>query len=131
MEKSHCDDDLNKTDDTDDNLHDFSVALDDLDDLILKLTQTSTERTIQTSLPQNDGSDDILKTPSKSAKNIAAAKTPPRTPTTPQRRHTLGAASPSRSPRTPKSGHKYKPLPLVITNRSTGKRKFIMEGEKF
>ncbi|XP_011292459.1 DNA polymerase zeta catalytic subunit [Musca domestica] len=122
LEKSHCDDDLNKTDDTDDNLHDFSVALDDLDDLILKLTQTSTERTIQTSLPQNDGSDDILKTPSKSTKNIAAAKTPPRTPTTPQRRHTLGAASPSRSPRTPKSGHKYKPLPLVITNRSTGKQ---------
>ncbi|XP_073844954.1 DNA polymerase zeta catalytic subunit [Musca autumnalis] len=125
LENSHCnDDDLNKTDDTEDNLHDFSVALDDLDDLILKLTQTVTENMQQqkTTLPQNDGSDDVPKTPSKvTSKTISNTRTPPRTPTTPQRRHTLGS-SPSRSPRTPKSGHKFKPLPLIITNRSTGKQ---------
>uniref|UniRef100_A0A1I8QAE6 DNA polymerase zeta catalytic subunit n=1 Tax=Stomoxys calcitrans TaxID=35570 RepID=A0A1I8QAE6_STOCA len=117
FESDHEDDEKD-----DDNIHDFSVALENLDDLILKLTQTATETSILTSLPQTDGSDDVPRTPTKSTKANISSKTPPRTPTTPKQRRLVLAGSPTRSPRTPKSGHKYKPLPLIITNLSTGKK---------
>uniref|UniRef100_A0A1B0A7J0 DNA polymerase zeta catalytic subunit n=1 Tax=Glossina pallidipes TaxID=7398 RepID=A0A1B0A7J0_GLOPL len=96
------------------NVLDFSMALESFDDLILKLTQSQKLSNGQ-KLPQIDGTDDMQATPKK--------LTPPRLPQTPKRRR-LTATSPQRSPRTPKTLHKYAPLPLIITNISTGKKVF-------
>ncbi|KAM7346127.1 DNA polymerase zeta catalytic subunit [Cochliomyia hominivorax] len=111
--------------DNDGNIHDFSIALENLDDLILKFTQSQEKPNSPKSLnaeedmPQIDGADDLLRTPTKTRKTTLT-KTSPRTPTTPKnRRLTMG--SPNRSPRTPKTAHKYATLPLVSINRSTGK----------
>lgn len=98
------------------NVLDFSMALESFDDLILKLTQ-SQKISNGEKLPQIDGTDDMQGTPKK--------LTPPRLPQTPKRRR-LTVTSPQRSPRTPKTLHKYVPLPLIITNISTGKSKFIL-----
>ena len=107
-----------------DKIHDFSIALENLDDLILKLTQSqhttqSPETKLKVNIPQMDGTDDFPKTPTKSVRNMVP-KTPPRTPTTPRNRR-LTINSPSRSPRTPKTVRKYASLPLISVDRSTGK----------
>ncbi|XP_037888398.1 DNA polymerase zeta catalytic subunit isoform X1 [Glossina fuscipes] len=96
------------------NVLDFSMALESFDDLILKLTQ-SQKISNGEKLPQIDGTDDVQGTPKK--------LTPPRLTQTPKRRR-LTVTSPQRSPRTPKTLHKYAPLPLIITNMSTGKKVF-------
>ncbi|XP_065368468.1 DNA polymerase zeta catalytic subunit [Calliphora vicina] len=125
MHKPPADTDSEEDQENDDNIHDFSIALENLDDLILKLTQSQREppspnhKSHLEDVPQVDGADDLLRTPTKAAKTVVA-KTSPSTPTTPKnRRLTMG--SPCRSPRTPKTGHKYASLPLVSINRSTGK----------
>lgn len=104
--------------------HDFSMAMDDLDEFLLKFSQsqpTDAENTEQSiKLPQIDGSDDQLKTPVKQNKNNLVQQSPHKTPTTPKNRST-SKISPTRSPRTPKSSNaarKYAPLPLVITSKS-------------
>lgn len=103
------------------NLHDYSIILEDMDELILKFTpsQPTEETDNQTSLPQMDGSDDLLpKTPVKGASSAKTGNnrnvlTSPRTPRITNGPH----LSPKRSPRTPKSSasKKYAPLPLTIT----------------
>ena len=107
-----------------DKIHDFSIALENLDDLILKLTQSqhttqSPEIKSKENIPQMDGTDDFPKTPTKPVRNMVP-RTPPRTPTTPRNRR-LTINSPSRSPRTPKTIRKYASLPLVSIDRNTGK----------
>ncbi|XP_053962620.1 DNA polymerase zeta catalytic subunit isoform X2 [Anastrepha ludens] len=102
------------------NMHDFSIALEDMEELILKFTpsQLAQEENFETDLPQMDGSDDLLlKTPTKTAcrsrtGNNPNVKTSPQTPRAPGQN-----LSPKRSPRTPKSSasKKYAPLPLKIT----------------
>lgn len=124
------DTDSEEDQENDDNIHDFSIALENLDDLILKLTQSQHRQSPSTpknsadfNVPQVDGADDLLRTPTKTSKT-SAVKASPHTPTTPKhRRQTMG--SPCRSPRTPKTAHKYAPLPLVSINRSTGKGKCL------
>lgn len=104
---------------------DFSIALEDMEELILKFTpsQPTEEERSRIDLPQVDGSDDLVpKTPTKTVSrqrkvNNKNVKTSPRTPRTPN-----GAnLSPKRSPRTPKSSvsKKYAPLPLKITCKKT------------
>lgn len=103
------------------NLHDYSIILEDMDELILKFTpsQPTEENGNQTNLPQMDGSEDLLlKTPVKDASSSKTGNNrnilpTPRTPRTTNRQH----LSPKRSPRTPKSSanKKYAPLPLKIT----------------
>ncbi|XP_018800849.1 PREDICTED: DNA polymerase zeta catalytic subunit isoform X1 [Bactrocera latifrons] len=103
------------------NIHDYSIILEDMDELILKFTpsQPTEEAGNQIFLPQMDGSDDLLpKTPVKGASSAQTGNkrnvlSSPRTPRTTNRSHT----SPKRSPRTPKSSasKKYAPLPLTIT----------------
>lgn len=105
----------------DQKLHDFSIALENLDDLILKFTQSQTEQNdsenrTEIRLPQSDGADDLLKTPTKVAKTTST-KSSPRTPSTPKTRRSI-LGSPYRSPKTPKTGHKYAQLPLISVNRS-------------
>ncbi|XP_067630621.1 DNA polymerase zeta catalytic subunit isoform X2 [Eurosta solidaginis] len=106
-----------------DKLHDFSIVLEDMDELILKFTpsQRKENGNEKSELPQVDGADDLLpKTPSKRASRASAnatnsKKTPPRTPKPPNRLN----LSPKRSPRTPKSSisNKYAPLPLKINSK--------------
>lgn len=98
------------------NLHDFSVALDDIDELLLKLTQSQPkpESSEPLKMPQIDGADDRLpRTPTKVQKT-KMQRSPPRTPTTPKSRITR------QQPRTPKSSaaKKYAPLPLIIVSKS-------------
>ncbi|EDW31663.1 GL10839 [Drosophila persimilis] len=101
--------------------HDFSTALDDIDELLLKLTPSQPTPKVQgeldptPKLPQIDGSDDNQRTPKKL--RAKAKRSPPKTPTTPKRESLL------RSPRTPKSSaaKKYAPLPLTIGSSSTKK----------
>ncbi|XP_064541449.1 DNA polymerase zeta catalytic subunit isoform X2 [Drosophila montana] len=109
-------------DNTAGNMHDFSVALDDIDELLLKLTQSQPKPQTKSSqspqMPQIDGADDQLpRTPTK-AKSKTQQRTPPRTPTTPKSRISM------QQPRTPKSSaaKKYAPLPLTITSRSAQKQ---------
>ncbi|TDG44390.1 hypothetical protein AWZ03_009193 [Drosophila navojoa] len=104
------------------NAHDFSVALDDIDELLLKLSQSQSVPGPATSqereMPQIDGADDQLqRTPTK-VKSRTQQRTPPRTPTTPKGRISR------QQPRTPKSSvaKKYAPLPLTITSRSAQKQ---------
>ncbi|XP_023293724.2 DNA polymerase zeta catalytic subunit isoform X1 [Lucilia cuprina] len=131
LHKPSTDTDSEDDQENDDNTHDFSIALENLDDLILKLTQSqkqplSPNENAALDVPQVDGADDLLRTPTKAAKTAAAnnRSTSPHTPTTPKnRRLTMG--SPCRSPRTPKTGHKYAALPLVSIDRSTGKTKAV------
>ncbi|KAH8357763.1 hypothetical protein KR200_003435 [Drosophila serrata] len=103
--------------------HDFSTALDDIDELLLKLTQSQPEpKPIDPSskLPQIDGADDRLQlTPKKLRSSKSRGTSPPKTPpTTPK-----GHPSLLRSPRTPKSSaaKKYAPLPLTIGSNSSTK----------
>ncbi|XP_022226799.2 DNA polymerase zeta catalytic subunit isoform X2 [Drosophila obscura] len=104
--------------------HDFSTALDDIDELLLKLTQSQPASKGQgeldptPKLPQIDGSDDHQRTPKKLRGKANANGSPPKTPTTPKRDSLL------RSPRTPKSSaaKKYAPLPLTIGSRSSTKK---------
>ncbi|XP_026835278.1 DNA polymerase zeta catalytic subunit isoform X1 [Drosophila erecta] len=104
--------------------HDFSTVLDDVDELLLKLTQSqlepaeSKELKASAKLPQVDGADDRLqKTPIKSISSKPKSS-PPKTPTTPK-----GQTSLPKSPRTPKSSaaKKYAPLALTIGNSSAKK----------
>lgn len=102
--------------------HDFSIALDDIDELLLKLSQSQSQPDAapsqQREMPQVDGADDQLqRTPTK-ARTRAQQRTSPRTPTTPKSRISM------QQPRTPKSSvaKKYAPLPLIITNRSAQSR---------
>ncbi|XP_034475797.1 DNA polymerase zeta catalytic subunit [Drosophila innubila] len=100
------------------NMHDFSIALDDIDELLLKLTQSQpkSEPSQPLKMPQIDGADDQLpRTPKKS--KAKTPRTPPRTPTTPKSRISM------QQPRTPKSSaaKKYAPLPLMIVNKSAQK----------
>ncbi|XP_020818110.1 DNA polymerase zeta catalytic subunit isoform X2 [Drosophila serrata] len=104
--------------------HDFSTALDDIDQLLLKLTQSQPEpKPIDPSskLPQIDGADDRLQlTPKKLRSSKSRGTSPPKTPpTTPK-----GHPSLLRSPRTPKSSaaKKYAPLPLTIGSNSSTKK---------
>lgn len=97
------------------NVHDFSVALDDIDELLLKLTQSQPKPESSESLkmPQIDGADDRLpRTPTKVQAKMQ--RSPPRTPTTPKSRISR------QQPRTPKSSaaKKYAPLPLMIVSKS-------------
>ncbi|XP_034140698.1 DNA polymerase zeta catalytic subunit isoform X2 [Drosophila guanche] len=107
--------------------HDFSTALDDIDELLLKLTQSQPAETGQTKLPQIDGSDDLQRTPKKlrGKAKATATESPPKTPTTPKRDSQL------RSPRTPKSSaaKKYAPLPLTIGRSSTKKNYVAATGK--
>lgn len=100
-----------------------------MDEVFLKLTHSEPSVTNQkflttTTIPQIDGSDDVLYTPKKSvSKNRlpSAVKTLHKNPShTPKKSKEGGAGSPLRSPRTPKSSSlsKYAPLPLVISNNS-------------
>jgi len=99
------------------NVHDFSVALDDIDELLLKLTQSQPkpDSSQPLKMPQIDGADDQLpRTPKKGKAKSHNQRSPPRTPTTPKSRISM------QQPRTPKSSaaKKYAPLPLTIVNRS-------------
>ncbi|XP_034102434.1 DNA polymerase zeta catalytic subunit [Drosophila albomicans] len=98
------------------NMHDFSVALDDIDELLLKLTQSQPKSDADKSvkMPQVDGADDQLPRTPKKAKT---QRSPPRTPTTPKSRISR------QQPRTPKSSaaKKYAPLPLTIVSKSAQK----------
>ncbi|KAH8372951.1 hypothetical protein KR009_008781 [Drosophila setifemur] len=105
--------------------HDFSMALDDIDELLLKLTQSQSQPEgpklgdPSEKLPQIDGADDrIQRTPKKESSTKPKAS-PPKTPTTPK-----AHASFLKSPRTPKSSasKKYTPLPLTFGSSSTKKR---------
>ncbi|KAH8290298.1 hypothetical protein KR054_001671 [Drosophila jambulina] len=103
--------------------HDFSAALDDIDELLLKLTQSQPEpKPVDPSakLPQIDGADDRLQlTPKKLRSSKSRGTSPPKTPpTTPK-----GHPSLLKSPRTPKSSaaKKYAPLPLTIGSSSSTK----------
>ena len=69
-------------------------------------------------IPQVDGADDILRTPTKRAdQKISRYQTKS---STPQRSPKTNNSSPTRSPRTPKlnASTKYAPLPLLVTNHS-------------
>ncbi|XP_017025136.1 DNA polymerase zeta catalytic subunit isoform X1 [Drosophila kikkawai] len=97
--------------------HDFSTALDDIDELLHKLTQSQPEPKPvdpSTKLPQIDGADDGLQlTPKKLRSSKSRVTSPPKTPpTTPSR---------MKSPRTPKTSaaKKYAPLPLTIGSSSS------------
>ncbi|KAH8370569.1 hypothetical protein KR093_004143 [Drosophila rubida] len=99
------------------NMHDFSVVLDDIDELLLKLTQSQPKSDADKSvkMPQVDGADDQLpRTPKKAKDKPKTQRTPPRTPTTPKSRISR------QQPRTPKSSaaKKYAPLPLTIVSKS-------------
>ncbi|KAL7738667.1 hypothetical protein ACLKA6_006953 [Drosophila palustris] len=88
------------------NNHDFSIALDDIDELLLKLTQSQpkTQSSQSLKMPQIDGADDQLSRTPKKGKG-KAPRTPPRTPTTPKS----------------SAAKKYAPLPLMIVNKSAQK----------
>ncbi|XP_034653452.1 DNA polymerase zeta catalytic subunit isoform X2 [Drosophila subobscura] len=113
--------------------HDFSTALDGIDELLLKLTQSQPAEKGQTELeptpklPQIDGTDDLQRTPKKlrGKAKATATESPPKTPTTPKRDSQL------RSPRTPKSSaaKKYAPLPLTIGSSSTKKNDVAATGK--
>ncbi|ALC40814.1 mus205 [Drosophila busckii] len=97
--------------------HDFSVALDDIDELLAKLTQSQPKSAVtpELQLPQVDGAadDQLPRTPSK----VKSKTSPTATPTTPRSRISM------QQPRTPKSSaSKYKPLPLIFGNKSTQKQ---------
>ncbi|XP_033156819.1 DNA polymerase zeta catalytic subunit [Drosophila mauritiana] len=102
--------------------HDFSTVLDDVDELLLKLTQSqpaeSKELKASSKLPQIDGADDRLqRTPIKSISSRSKSS-PPKTPAT-----TKGQKSLPKSPRTPKTSaaKKYAPLALTIGSSSANK----------
>lgn len=128
MNEPTSDTDSENDQEDEDKLHDFSIALENLDDLILKLTQSqkisqSPESKSKVNVPQMDGTDDFPKTPTKPIRNIGS-KTPPHTPTTPRDRR-LTISSPCRSPRTPKTSRKYASLPLISIDRNTGKSRLL------
>ncbi|XP_039483867.1 DNA polymerase zeta catalytic subunit isoform X1 [Drosophila santomea] len=121
----HFDEDCDTDEDADqETRHDYSTALDDVDELLLKLTQSqlepaeSKELEASTKLPQVDGADDRLqRTPIKSGSSKPKSS-PPKTPTTPK-----GQKSLPKSPRTPKTSaaKKYAPLALTIGSSSAKK----------
>lgn len=98
--------------------HDFSIVLDDIDELLLKFSQSQPvpkELDPVEKLPQIDGADDQLQRTPKKKSSVKSMASPPKTPTTPK-----GQPSLLRSPRTPKSSaaKKYAPLPLFIGSSS-------------
>ncbi|XP_055836926.1 DNA polymerase zeta catalytic subunit [Episyrphus balteatus] len=100
----------NSSEDESDNecQNDFTMVMDDMDELLIKLSQPSLPDVVQF-----DGADDILNTPKKKFKSKL-----PNTPihVTPKRMFK------PESPRTPKStAKKYEPLPLIINSRSVKK----------
>ncbi|XP_043947677.1 DNA polymerase zeta catalytic subunit isoform X2 [Drosophila biarmipes] len=105
------------------NRHDFSIALDDVDELLLKLTQSQPKPAKQkeleaTKLPQVDGADDGIQRTPKKLSSSKPKGSPPKTPTTPK-----GQTSLMKSPRTPKTSaaKKYAPLALTIGSSSAKK----------
>uniref|UniRef100_A0A6P4FM18 DNA polymerase zeta catalytic subunit n=2 Tax=Drosophila rhopaloa TaxID=1041015 RepID=A0A6P4FM18_DRORH len=113
------------------NRHDFSSALDEINDLLLKLTQSQPEpveakkQDLSTKMPQLDGSDDHLqRTPKKNSSKLKSS--PPKTPSSPK-----GQASLLKSPRTPKAStaKKYAPLPLTIGSSSAKKKNEEIKGK--
>ncbi|KAH8316357.1 hypothetical protein KR067_005684 [Drosophila pandora] len=101
--------------------HDFSIAMDDIDELLLKFTQSQPVSKVLDpveKLPQIDGADDQLQRTPKKKSCLKSKASPPKTPTTPK-----GQAGLLRSPRTPKSSaaKKYAPLPLFIGSSSAKK----------
>ncbi|XP_037953294.1 DNA polymerase zeta catalytic subunit [Teleopsis dalmanni] len=124
---------LNESDLDDDEeakLHDFSIAMEDINEFILKFTPSQDiplKPAREEKLEQIDGSDDILKTPPKRNGNQKLAtnstkKTTP--PTTPKKLYGSSNKSPVRSPRTPRRNvaSRYAPLPITITNHSEKKK---------
>lgn len=115
------DEDVDSDEDADqETRHDFSTVLDDVDELLLKLTQSqpaeSKELKASSKLPQIDGADDRLqRTPIKSISSKSKSS-PSKTPTTP-----IGQKSLPKSPRTPKTSaaKKYAPLALTIGSSSS------------
>ncbi|XP_052841723.1 DNA polymerase zeta catalytic subunit isoform X1 [Drosophila gunungcola] len=114
--------------------HDFSTALDDINELLLKLTQSQPEpvesknQDPSTQLPQIDGADDGLQRTPKKKTSSKLNSSPPKTPTTPR-----GQASLLKSPRTPKTSaaKKYAPLPLTIGSSSAKKNNEETTGKVF
>ncbi|XP_017108394.2 DNA polymerase zeta catalytic subunit [Drosophila bipectinata] len=109
--------------------HDFSMALDDIDELLLKLTQSQPLPKVSDpseKLPQIDGADDQLQRTPKKKSSLKSKASPPKTPTTPK-----GQPSLLRSPRTPKSSaaKKYAPLPLFIGSSSAKKSNAEIPGK--
>ncbi|EDW74045.1 uncharacterized protein Dwil_GK21718 [Drosophila willistoni] len=104
------DNESNSEDDDDDaeastkgSKHDFSMALDDIDELLLKLTQSQPTMEVQRNesslnLPQIDGVDDRLQM----------------TPTKHKR-------SPPKTPKSKSAAKKYAPLPIIFTSSSAKK----------
>jgi len=116
------DEDCDSDEDADQgNRHDFSIALDDVDELLLKLTQSQPKpaepQQLEASdkLPQVDGADDGIQRTPKKLSSSKPKGSPPRTPTTPK-----GQKSLLKSPRTPKTSaaKKYAPLALTIGSSS-------------
>ncbi|XP_017078698.1 DNA polymerase zeta catalytic subunit isoform X1 [Drosophila eugracilis] len=104
------------------NRHDFSTVLDDVDELLLKLTQSQPKpeesKNVKTKLPQVDGADDHLHRTPKKLCSPKPKASPPKTPTTPKRQTSL-----LKTPRTPKTSaaKKYAPLALTIGSSSAKK----------
>ncbi|XP_017012504.2 DNA polymerase zeta catalytic subunit isoform X1 [Drosophila takahashii] len=104
--------------------HDYSTVLDDVDELLLKLTQSQPDPAkyekleALTKLPQVDGADDGLPLTPKKVSSSKPKASPPRAPTTPKSQTNL-----TKSPRTPKTSaaKKYAPLALTIGSGSSNK----------
>ncbi|XP_055919384.1 DNA polymerase zeta catalytic subunit isoform X2 [Eupeodes corollae] len=89
-------------------LNDFTMVMDDIDELLIQLSQPSLP-----DIAQVDRTDDLLRTPTKKLRS-KLSNTPLHT--TPKR------SIKTDSPRTPKStAKKYEPLPLLIKSRSVKK----------
>ncbi|KAL5288058.1 REV3L family protein [Megaselia abdita] len=107
--------DLESSSDSDNNsLNNYTMAMEDIDDILLKLTQTSDfTQEIHDSIPQLDGNNSVPSTPSTPRRTPIkrSPKTPrtQRTPRTPRR-------TPRTTPRRRLSG-RYIPLDMVKTSK--------------
>ncbi|XP_016928563.2 DNA polymerase zeta catalytic subunit isoform X1 [Drosophila suzukii] len=123
------DEDCDSDEDADQgNRHDFSIALDDVDELLLKLTQSQPKppepkhRKASDKLPQVDGADDGIQRTPKKLSSSKPKGSPPKTPTTPK-----GQKSLLKSPRTPKTSAAKKYAPLALTIGSSSAKKTNVE----
>ncbi|XP_037713657.1 DNA polymerase zeta catalytic subunit isoform X2 [Drosophila subpulchrella] len=123
------DEDCDSDEDADQgNRHDFSIALDDVDELLLKLTQSQPKppdpKQLEASdkLPQVDGADDGIQRTPKKLSSSKPKGSPPKTPTTPK-----GQKSLLKSPRTPKTSAAKKYAPLALTIGSSSAKKTNVE----
>nr|XP_016928563.1 DNA polymerase zeta catalytic subunit isoform X2 [Drosophila suzukii] len=123
------DEDCGSDEDADqENRHDFSIALDDVDELLLKLTQSQPKppepkhRKASDKLPQVDGADDGIQRTPKKLSSSKPKGSPPKTPTTPK-----GQKSLLKSPRTPKTSAAKKYAPLALTIGSSSAKKTNVE----